>query len=89
MLNFPEGGRFLNGGVQLPNGFVGLDDSMSFGEEDGGRVVALENDSGHDLLLVRVGLQGFGEVVGMDESDEDLQEFHHDPVGEYLHDFCV
>lgn len=66
--------------IDLPLWFVSLDGPVPFREEDHGRIVALIDHSRHQFLIISVGLKRFYEVIGMDEADEYLEEFHHQAV---------
>lgn len=62
---------------------------MSFREEQHGRVTALVDDTSNQFLIDCVGLQGTDKVISMDKSNENLQEFHHQAVAEFLQDFGI
>lgn len=62
---------------------------MFFGEVEGGWVDAVEDYTGEEFLIGEVGVEGFGEVVAVDEPDEDFQELYHNAVGEHLEDLGV
>lgn len=54
-----------------------------------GRVQARVNDSSFNFSIDGIELQIVFKVVHVNESNENLQEFYHDPIFEHFNDFSA